>query len=48
MRINNLRLFWLGLRYFTPGFHPWKIDDSRYLAAPYEDYARAQLPPEAA
>ena len=48
MRRNSLRLLRFGLQYFAPGFHPWQIDDSRYLKAPYEDYGNLPRLPASA
>jgi predicted metal-dependent hydrolase len=40
------KLFWAGAAYFVPGFHPWKVDDSRYVKRVAEQYEErpAQLP----
>lgn len=45
-RRNTRKLFWAGAAYFVPGFHPWKIDDSRYVKRVAEHYEErpAQLP----
>ena len=45
-RRNARKLFWAGARYFLPGFHPWQIDDSRYVKRVYSHYREhpAQLP----
>jgi hypothetical protein len=32
------KLFWAGAAYFVPGFHPWKVDDSRYVKRVAETY----------
>jgi len=45
-RRNMRKLFWAGAAYFVPGFHPWKIDDSRYVKRVTEHYEQtaAALP----
>lgn len=37
-RRNVRKLFWAGAAYFVPGFHPWKVDDSRYVKRVAETY----------
>ena len=45
-RVNLLRGIWAGAKYFLPGFHPWKVDDSAYLRRAYAKYdAPAALQP---
>jgi predicted metal-dependent hydrolase len=37
-RMNLLRVVWAGAKYFVPGFHPWKVDDSAYVKRAYAKY----------
>lgn len=45
-RYNVLRAFWAGVKYFLPGFHPWKIDDSAFVRKIYPKYDGVPALPE--
>ena len=47
-RMNLLRAIWAGARYFLPGFHPWKVDDSAFLKRAYAKYDASALGQDAA